>query len=948
MVFSISNDGGGRAQPNHIFRPQQAPNDPRFSSQQNLTTINWQTLANALGPVQKQIIVAITDSGIDYAHEDLAPNIWTNTQEANGQPGVDDDNNGYIDDIRGWDFTHAPDLPGKGDYLHPDNDPMDESSHGTHVAGIIGAEANNGLGIAGIAPDAQLMALRAGLSLQSGGTFLEEDDLAAAILYAVDNGAHIINMSWGGPERSFLITDALHFASENGLLLIAAAGNSGEVGIVSPAARNTTIAVGATDRNDRLASFSTIGASLDLTAPGVNILSTQPGNAYTSRSGSSFATPHISGLSALLLSRFPDLTPQQIRTRLVNATADLGFPGWDFTFGAGRINAGALATLTDSPPVVQILSPDSGDASQTAFDVVAKVSGANLTTYRLSWGLGQIPQSWTVLQTGAPPDTITFRWPIDALQDTTLVLRLEADLVNGRTLEDRVEVAARKDLPVVSGLAFGPVLNGPRLTYEINWITDQPTEGSVVYQPFGALQEEILYSDFIHTGHKLILPERLPAGPLIFQTRSRNTAGLTVISPLETFIYVPLQIPQNGFQERAALPDGFLVDQAADFNRDGRSEIVLMPYVEGSPFNPIEVHERQDTGAFQRVYESTISFLPWSVGDIDADGRTDLVGSEFSRLFLFSGDDSNPFPSQQRLNHPFTWGGEIADVDGDGQNEILARSGGEKGIRILKHQPDGVISEIAFLPDSTTGPGDPGPRFVIADFDGDGLSEILAGDSDGDLWIVEYDGVGAYLHTWQNGGNDNTDVRWVGGGVDLDGDNQIEFVAARALSDGNDPLNGAWCLEIYSTTGPNTYALEWASRFSGVQTTGNGIAVGDLDADGNPDLAVTLLPDLYIIRSDTPNLYRPIWHANIDLTHRPLIADLDNNGSPEIVFNQEGAVRIFERALPPQTVLSPQILRARPLNTQSAEIDWMQTPEAPAYRLYRGVTGVSSRYWRAR
>ncbi|MCZ6634337.1 MAG: S8 family peptidase, partial [bacterium] len=423
------------AQPNHIFRPQQAPNDPRFSSQQNLTTIHWQTLADALGPVQKQITVAIIDSGIDYTHEDLAPNIWTNVQEANGQPGVDDDNNGYIDDIRGWDFTHAPDLPGRGDYLHPDNDPMDESGHGTHVAGIIGAEANNGLGIAGIAPNAQLMALRAGLSLQSGATFLEEDDLAAAILYAVDNGAHIINMSWGGPERSFLITDALHFASENGLLLIAAAGNSGEVGIVSPAARNITIAVGATDRNDRLASFSTIGASLDLTAPGVNILSTQPGNAYTSRSGSSFAVPHISGLSALLLSRFPDLTPQQIRTRLVNATADLGFPGWDFTFGAGRIDAAALAALTDPPPVVQILSPDSGDASHTAFDIVAKASGASLTTYRLSWGFGQIPQSWTVLQTGAPSEVITFRWPVDALQDTTLVLRLEADLVNGRTLE---------------------------------------------------------------------------------------------------------------------------------------------------------------------------------------------------------------------------------------------------------------------------------------------------------------------------------------------------------------------------------------------------------------------------------------------------------------------------------------------------------------------------------
>ena len=123
---------------------------------------------------------------------------------------------------------------GTGDYLDRDNDPRDESSHGTGVAGIVAAATNNGVGIAGIAPDARLMALRAGLNRRvngNGGGFLEEDDLAAAILYAVENGAQVINMSWGGPERTFILSDVLQYAHAQGIVLVAAAGNSGE-GIV--------------------------------------------------------------------------------------------------------------------------------------------------------------------------------------------------------------------------------------------------------------------------------------------------------------------------------------------------------------------------------------------------------------------------------------------------------------------------------------------------------------------------------------------------------------------------------------------------------------------------------------------------------------------------------------------------------------------------------------------
>ena len=297
------------AQPNFLFTHHQVPNDPRYGDQSGLQTLGWEALYRSIGPVKKQIIVAIIDSGVDYNHEDLRDNIWHNAAEVSGAPGVDDDDNGYVDDVRGWDFTHAPGVPGLGDYLDRDNDPQDESSHGTHAAGIVAAVRNNNAGIVGIAPDAQIMALRAGLSRLEGGGFLEEDDLAAAILYAVENGAHVINMSWGGPERTFFLGDAIQYAHAQGVVLVASAGNSGdEMGY--PAGNHHTIAVGATDHTDYRADFSSTGAALDLVAPGVSVFSTRRNNSYARRSGTSFSAPHISGLAALILSRRPDLSPR--------------------------------------------------------------------------------------------------------------------------------------------------------------------------------------------------------------------------------------------------------------------------------------------------------------------------------------------------------------------------------------------------------------------------------------------------------------------------------------------------------------------------------------------------------------------------------------------------------------------------------------------------------------
>lgn len=927
------------AQPNHLFYPHATPNDPEYPNQYALANINWQTLQDALAPVQKQIIVAILDSGIDFTHNDLKANIWQNASEANGRPNIDDDGNGYIDDINGWDFTDAPTIPGFGDATDRDNDPSDESSHGTNISGVIAAVANNNLGIVGVAPNAKLMPLRASASLLAGGSFLQEDDLAAGIVYAVENGAHIINMSWGGPESALVIRDALTYAAQQGLVLVAAAGNSGAPGLSYPAVNNNTIAVGATDRFHNLANFSSTGAAIDIVAPGLNVLTTQLNNSYTVRSGTSLAAPHVSGLAALILSRNPTLNAQQVRTLIQSTAKDLGAPGSDNSFGAGLIDAGALSNrISTFPPTAEILTPENENSATGNMTITASVTGNEITTFRLSYGMGHQPQSWTVLTSGPPKENIQHIWNTSGIADTVAIVRLEANLANGTLLEDRVQVRLQSSAPTISALAFGPILDGSVLTYEFRWLTDQRALGGIAFKPFGASTFDTLFTGQVDTGHRLSLPNTLPAGPLTFQIIAQSTNGKTGTVTPNPFIYVPFRVPTNGYTEIGTLPNGFLADRPVDFNRDGLPEIVFMPYKEGQTFSPVQIYERSTNGTFTSILTTSESFLPWAIGDITNNGRDDLLGAALLQLMVFQGSFTNPFPSQRILNLSNTWGGEIADTDNDGINNIVARSGADRGIRILQRESDATIREQTFLFDPTTGTGDLGTRFVIADFDGDGNAEILTGDGDGDLWITEHR-VGGYTQTWQSLGEGDT--RWIGGGTDIDNDGQIEFAVARATTDSNDEFNGYWDLEIYSMTGPDTYAIEWSTRITGVAATGNGIISGDADGDGRDDLIVCLRPDLYVFRSDTPNLYRPVWHTSVSLMHRPMLADLNANGQPEILFNNNDAIHIVERTDPAFSVITPQIITARPLGISSAEIDWMQTPEATNYRIYRATGNAS-------
>jgi subtilisin family serine protease len=927
------------AQPNHVFETFQATDDPQLEDQFHLDLIKWGDLVAGLPEKQKDVIVAVIDSGIDYLHEDLAAAIWVNEAELNGHPGVDDDQNGYVDDVRGWDFTDAPSLPGQGDFLTPDNDPMDESSHGTQVAGVIGAISDNGIGVAGVA-DCRLMAIRAGLSFDQGGTFLQEDDLAAGILYAVDNGADILNLSWGSFDRAFVIEDAVRYATDRGVIVIAAAGNSGAPPVAYPAALNGVISVTAVETTGQLASFSSFGPLIDLVAPGVNIVSTRLNDTYGPRSGSSFAAPQVSGLAALLLSRQPNLTADQIRGALVSSTTDLGTLGWDSSFGAGQVDASQLTAFVTGaePTTARILTPSSDDDVSQTEQVSASVSGENATAYRLSWSRDTTPPSWTSIDNGSPSASIATTWTVPTdLADEPVVLRLEVDVANeALPIEQRVRLRANPSTPVVTSIFYGPILVADRVMWSVRWITENQTQGALVLISDNGFTRDTLTTAKRDRFHEIVLPNQNTSQSYEFQIISESPSGLDQITDPEPLTLVPARVPSIGFGDMATLPDGFLADHISDFDGNGRSEITLMPYVEGEAFSQTQIFEIQPDDSFISVHTTEEQFLPWNIADVNHDGSPDLLGTSVARIQLTSG---LPFPANKLFDQSGVWGGDMADADGDGAHEIIARSLSDHTIRLFRFGDTG-FSEFASLVDFSPGVGEIGPRFVTADLDGDFRQELLAGDGDGDIWIYEYVG-GSFLPGFLLEGPDDTDARVIGGGQDLDGDGNLEFVVARASTDDTDPLNGWWDLEIYQMTSDNQFAIEWGLRISGVATPGNGIATGDLDGDGRPELAVALIPDLYVIRADGPDIYRPIYHTDISLTYRPVISDLDGDGAAEMIFNANGAVHVLERDQPEDIAQRPEILEAVSLGPDRVSLTWMASTDATSYRLFRSASGQS-------
>jgi serine protease len=330
-----------RTTPAAVVAPQATPADPSVGSQWGLTAISaprgWDT-ATGTG----RTIVAVIDTGVDLTHPDLRANLWTNPGEIAGN-GRDDDGNGYTDDVHGWDFAGN------------DNDPTDERGHGTHVAGIIGAVGNNGVGGSGVAWKTRIMPLKMFDANGGGNT----GSGARAIDYAVRNGAKIINCSWGGSAPDDALAAAIARAQAAGVIVVIAAGNAGrnnDTNSEFPAnyanSYTNVVAVAASTQNGQLASWSNYSTSrVELAAPGEGIVSTARGGGTTTKSGTSMSAPFVSGALAVLWDKHPTWTWQQVLAKL-RSSVDVVAGMIGKTVTGGVLNLAKLLEAPVAPPVV--------------------------------------------------------------------------------------------------------------------------------------------------------------------------------------------------------------------------------------------------------------------------------------------------------------------------------------------------------------------------------------------------------------------------------------------------------------------------------------------------------------------------------------------------------------------------------------------------------------------
>ncbi len=416
------------------------------------------------------IVVAVIDTGVDWEHEDIAENIWINEDEIPDN-GLDDDENGCIDDVRGWNFVEEPEE-------QEPNDPRDRAGHGTHLAGIVAAPANNGpqgdTGIVGVAPEAKIMAIRAGCIKYVGG------DSPAAIEYAVDNGADVLSCSWGKAKdpwepKDYAVEAAILEAHAQGCVLVFAAGNS-NLDVTHhffPQYMNEVITVAATDHVDTRSGFSNWGWQIDVAAPGgdarggeemlgCDVLSLKAaegeclqrvcfvGERYYRGSGTSCSCPFVSGLAALILSASPDFTNEEVRQVIRLSADDLGPSGKDDWYGYGRINA-TQALDIESVCTAFISYPHTGNIQSKNYygyvDIIGTASGPDFASYKLEYANKHLRDHWTQIAAGTDPVTDSYlgTFHFSNLPDGRYIVRLTVSDTAGQDYEFEVGV------PVITG-----------------------------------------------------------------------------------------------------------------------------------------------------------------------------------------------------------------------------------------------------------------------------------------------------------------------------------------------------------------------------------------------------------------------------------------------------------------------------------------------------------------
>lgn len=590
------------------------PNDSYFSSQLNHSAMNTST-AWSTTKGSKSVTVAILDSGVDILHPDLASNIWENSGEL-ANNGKDDDANGFIDDYNGWDFVDS-----SKDVTPRSTGTLSAKHHGTVIAGIIGAVGNNARGVAGIAWDVQLMPVRV---LDTSGNGLSSR-VALGIRYAADNGADIINLSFTGSQSSTLMMQAIQYARNRGVIVIASAGNDNlnlNVTPRYPVCHSGVIGVASVSDSGFKSSFSNYGNScVDISAPGENIISTvstESGTIYPSGyavgwNGTSFSSPAVAGVAVLAVAHQPDLTREQLETLLISSSNSLESknPSYPKSLGTGMVSA-SKAVSYSAPP---------------------KLSGDAILTFPLSNG-GPHLRWFTKNGLGyqnAFIEAASYRGTGSiAVCDTNGDGLHEIIFGTGKGVESQIRILNSNGNMTKSYRAFSSPQNGIRVA-----CGDTNGDGKddvIAIREEGSASEVRIYNENGSIRKRFFAYTQSFLGGMDIAVADVNADGKAeIITGMGPGALPRVQI----FSEEGTLIKSFFAYglgyrggvnvTAADVDGDGDTEIVTAPRFHGGPHVRIFSSSGVPEGSFFAYGEGFHGGVNLATGDIDGDGIADII-----------------------------------------------------------------------------------------------------------------------------------------------------------------------------------------------------------------------------------------------------------------------------------------------------------------------------------
>lgn len=883
-------------QSNGSYTTDGGSDDPLSDSLGHFSVID---LPNAwsLSRGEATVTVGFVDTGVFLDHPDLLGQLYVNTDEdvdGDGRlseadlNGIDEDGNGYVDDVTGYDFVDRPSTVEIGDFHDPDPVAADDGSgHGTTVAGVLSARADNGIGIAGVAPGARIVPLRA-FGRDGRG---EDDDVARAVVYAAELGLDVLNLSFGDVHVSPLLHDAIRFAVNAGTIVVASAGNVGGDSPHYPSDYPEVISVVWLDAaGEGISGRATHGVGVDIGAPGSSIYTTlQPVDEgdmsdtalYGRRSGSSLSAPMVSAAAALIRSVAPELSPASVRSALLASARDIEASGFDHRSGAGRLQAGR-ALQTALPSRVEIISP-ANDAGVNGDVVTVRgtVVDPDFLNYQLFYAEGDknlSESSWTAVG----PATSRQRWQGDLglwnvgdLSEGLYTLRLAVTMKSGRTVEDRRRIYVDRTQPVIDVILLDHGLAGGLHAIVADIGTDDLSTIDMAVDFDG--QTHRVESEKLTRRHGFHwVDASRKGGTALVTVRVRNVAGL--VSEVTSPVVLPANRMNSGFVDvnTTGIPEGFLLEHLSDFDGDGLREVVLNVFEDGWIGDTVAVYEWSGE-RFRRAATLLAGAFPRDTGDSDSDGDLELL-LQVGPTALVVEQAGNSYPEQlvyadttgilPGSTTPF-WGARLTDLDGDGQGEIL----GHDTRRWLVREWSGEIYSPWQPVENPTGVGASElsentfeqPQPLVANIDNDSAPELIAGDSDGDIIAFRADGsANSLVPVWSyETDRYNAGSRLAAG--DLNGNGRLELVfyghnwLTTTSANTQEPDIGTYY--ILQSDGGGAYSVADSIPIPGEISRHGSAACADLDDDGRDELVIVNPPDLYVLQVNDLLQWELVFHS---------------------------------------------------------------------------------------